>query len=287
MEKQADEGRRAGTGAKANLSVKTGASVKSDSAGINAGPDGGAAADIKVSMFITCVSDAVYPRIGEAMARLLARLGVKLQFPDAQTCCGQPAFNSGYWDEARQSAATLLEAFADSDFVIAPSGSCIGMIHHYPKLFENDPTLLALARDLQSKSYEFTQFLVQVLGIADLGAVFPHKVTYHPSCHGSRLLGIKDEPMTLLQNVRELNLVPLPFAEDCCGFGGTFAVKMADISGAMVTEKADHVLETEAEVLTGLDMACLMNIAGNLRYRKQPVRVMHLAELLYEGVNGA
>jgi len=147
--------------------------------------------------------------------------------------------------------------------------------------------MLKKALSLQSKSYEFTQFLVQVLGVTEVGASFPHKVTYHPSCHGSRILGVKDEPLALLQNVKGLELVPLPFAEDCCGFGGTFAVKMADISGAMVTEKVDHVLESEAEVLVGLDMACLLNIAGNLHYRNAPVRVMHLAELLYEGVKEA
>ncbi len=239
---------------------------------------------MKVSLFITCLSDALYPRVGEAMVRLLAKYGVSLQFPTVQTCCGQPAFNSGYWKEARESAKTILDAFEDSDFVISPSGSCTGMIHHYPKLFEDDPVMLKRANRLQSKSYEFTQFLVQVLGVTDVGAAFPHKVTYHPSCHGSRILGVKDEPLALIQNVKGLELVPLPFAEDCCGFGGTFAVKMADISGAMVTEKVDHVLETEAEVLVGLDMACLLNIAGNLRYRNEPVRVMHLAELLYEGV---
>ncbi|MBD2867490.1 (Fe-S)-binding protein [Paenibacillus arenilitoris] len=239
---------------------------------------------MKVSLFITCLSDALYPRVGEAMVRVLARYGVSLQFPEVQTCCGQPAFNSGYWKEARDSAKTILDAFEDSDFVISPSGSCTGMIHHYPKLFEDDPVMLERANRLQSKAYEFTQFLVQVLGVTDVGAAFPHKVTYHPSCHGSRILGVKDEPLALMKNVKGLELVPLPFAEDCCGFGGTFAVKMADISGAMVTEKADHVLETEAEVLVGLDMACLLNIAGNLRYRNEPVRVMHLAELLYEGV---
>ncbi|OBZ13038.1 (Fe-S)-binding protein [Bacillus sp. FJAT-26390] len=239
---------------------------------------------MKVSLFITCLSDALYPRVGEAMVRLLAKYGVTLAFPTVQTCCGQPAFNSGYWKEARESAKTILDAFEDSDFVISPSGSCTGMIHHYPKLFEDDPVMLKRANKLQSKSYEFTQFLVQVLGVTDIGAAFPHKVTYHPSCHGSRILGVKDEPLALIRNVKGLELVPLPFAEDCCGFGGTFAVKMADISGAMVTEKVDHVLETEAEVLVGLDMACLLNIAGNLRYRNEPVRVMHLAELLYEGV---
>ncbi|MBB3111123.1 L-lactate dehydrogenase complex protein LldE [Paenibacillus phyllosphaerae] len=242
---------------------------------------------MKVSLFITCLSDAFYPRVGEAMVRLLARYGVHLEFPRVQTCCGQPAYNSGYWDEARATARTILDAFDDSDFVVCPSGSCTYMIHHYPDLFKDDPAYLKKAEQLQSKAFEFTQFLVQVLGVTDLGASFPYKVTYHPSCHGSRLLGVKDEPMELLKHVRGLQFKPLPFANDCCGFGGTFAVKMADISGAMVSEKVDHIKESEAEVLVGLDMACLMNIAGNLRYRNEPVRVMHLAELLYEGVKEA
>lgn len=240
---------------------------------------------MKVSLFITCLSDALFPRVGEAMARLLARYGVELQFPTGQTCCGQPAFNSGYWKQARESAITIIDAFEDSDFVIAPSGSCTGMLHHYPKLFENDPVYLQRAERLRAKSYEFTQFLVNVLGVTDVGAAFSHKVTYHPSCHGTRILGVKEEPLLLMQQVKGLELVPLPFAEDCCGFGGTFAIKMGDISGAMVTEKADHVIESEAEVLVGLDLACLMNIAGNLMHRGEKVRVMHLAELLYEGVS--
>lgn len=238
---------------------------------------------MKVSLFITCLGDAVYPNMVQAMARILARYGIELYVPMNQTCCGQPAFNSGYWPEARHAADTLLNAFEDSDFVISPSGSCVGMIHHYPKLFEHDPAQLAKAQSLQRKTFEFSQFLVHVLGVTDIGATFPHKVTYHPSCHGARHLGIQDEPMQLLQQVRGIQVIPLPFAEDCCGFGGTFAVKLPDISGAMVNEKSDHILETEAEVLTGLDMACLMNIAGNLRYRNQPVRVMHLVELLAEG----
>jgi L-lactate dehydrogenase complex protein LldE len=242
---------------------------------------------MKVSLFITCLSDAIYPRVGEAMVRLLARYGVMVEFPSVQTCCGQPAFNSGYWKEARVTARTIIESFEDCDFVISPSGSCTGMIHHYPKLFEDDPVMHEKALKLQSKSYEFSQFLVNVLGVTDVGATFAHKVTYHPSCHGSRLLGVKEEPLALINHVKGLEFVPLPFAEDCCGFGGTFAVKMSEISGAMVTEKSDHVKETEAEVLVGLDMACLLNIAGNLRYRNEPVRVMHLAELLYEGVKQA
>ncbi|QNR69512.1 (Fe-S)-binding protein [Paenibacillus peoriae] len=242
---------------------------------------------MKVSLFITCLSDAIYPKVGEAMARLLARYGVQLDFPKVQTCCGQPSYNSGYWDETRAAAKTILKAFNDSEFVVSPSGSCTYMIHHYPELFKDEPEWLDSARRLEQKTYEFTQFMVQVLGLTDVGASFPHTVTYHPSCHGTRLLGVKEEPMKLLGSVKGLQLVPLPFAEDCCGFGGTFAVKMPDISGAMVTEKVDHIRETEAEVLVGLDMACLMNIAGNLRYRQEPVRVLHLAELLYEGVKHA
>ncbi|AZK47461.1 (Fe-S)-binding protein [Paenibacillus lentus] len=239
---------------------------------------------MKVSLFITCLSDVIYPQVGEAIVRILARYGVQVDFPKTQTCCGQPSYNSGYWEETRTAARTLLQAFEDSDFVVSPSGSCTYMIHHYSELFKDEPVWLGKAQRLQEKTYEFTQFLVQVLGITDVGASFPHKVTYHPSCHGSRLLGVKEEPVQLLSNVKDLQFVPLPFAEDCCGFGGTFAIKMSDISGAMVTEKVDHVKESEAEVLVGLDMACLMNIAGNLRYRNEPVRVMHLAELLYEGM---
>ncbi len=242
---------------------------------------------MKISLFATCLSDGIYPRVSEAVVRLLTRYGVKVDFPAGQTCCGQPAFNSGYWEEAKASAKTLLHAFADSDYVIAPSGSCTGMVHHYyEKLFEHDPQLKRSAAELADKTYEFTQFMVNVLGLKDLGAVFPHKVTYHPSCHGSRLLGVKNEPLALLEHVKGMELVPLPFAEDCCGFGGTFAVKMADISGAMVSEKTDHILETEAEVLVGTDMGCLMNISGNLHYRNQPIKVMHVAELLLEGVRG-
>jgi L-lactate dehydrogenase complex protein LldE len=242
---------------------------------------------MKVSLFATCLSDALFPRVNEAMVRILARYGIVPDMPDAQTCCGQPAFNSGYFAEAKRAAKTLLAAFADSDFVVSPSGSCTYMVHHYETLFRDEPEWLDEVRRLKEKTWEFSSFLVNVLDIRDVGATFPARVTYHPSCHGSRLLGIREEPLALLSNVKGLQLVPLPMAEDCCGFGGTFAVKMGDISTAMVGEKADHVLETEAEVLVGLDMGCLMNIAGHLRHRGAPVRVMHLAELLDEGVRRA
>lgn len=237
---------------------------------------------MKVSLFITCLADQFFPNVGVATVRLLRRHGCTVDFPRAQTCCGQPAFNSGYVDEARQVATTMLDAFDDADYVVSPSGSCVGMIHHYyPELFRDDAELLERARRLIDKTYEFSQFMVNVLGVTDVRGVFPHRVTYHPSCHGSRLLGVKDEPMRLLKSISGIELVPLPHAEDCCGFGGTFAVKMSEMSGAMVAEKADHVMETEASYLVGTDMGCLMNIAGHLKRRGEQVETMHLAELLY------
>lgn len=240
---------------------------------------------LKVALFITCLVDNFFPDVGEAMARILAAHGVHMEFPEGQTCCGQPAFNSGYADEAREVAKNLLDAFADADYVVSPSGSCVGMIHHcYAELFADDPALAWRAHELAKKTYEFSQFLVNVLGVEDLGAQFPYRVTYHPSCHGSRLLGVRDEPLRLLRRVRDLQLVDLPGASDCCGFGGTFAVKMHEVSTAMVDEKVEHVLETGAEVLVGTDMGCLMNIGGRLRHQGKPVRVLHLAQLLYEGM---
>lgn len=242
---------------------------------------------IRVSIFITCLADHFYPRVGEAMARVLHSLGAEVDFQQAQTCCGQPAFNSGYATEARQAATTLINAFEHSDYVVSPSGSCTGMVHHYyPDLFADDPRMQEKARQLIGKTYEFTQFLVQVMGVTDVDAVFPHKVTYHPSCHASRLLGVKEEPLMLLEGVKDIELVDLPYANDCCGFGGTFAVKMHEISEAMVSEKTEHVLETGAEVLVGTDMGCLMNIGGRLRHQGKSVRVMHVAELLHEGMKG-
>lgn len=240
---------------------------------------------MKASLFITCLVDNFYPQVAEAMARILHHSGVELNVPEQQTCCGQPAFNSGYVEEAKASAATLLEAFADSDYVVSPSGSCTGMVHHYyEEMFKGDAKYETLARELSRKTYEFSQFLVNVLGVTDLGAVFPHRVTYHPSCHGSRILGVKDEPMQLLGAVQGMEFVDLPYAQDCCGFGGTFAAKMSEISIAMVSEKADHVLETGPDVLVGLDMGCLMNIGGRLNRMGKSVRVLHLAQLLQEGM---
>ncbi|KIL39796.1 Fe-S oxidoreductase [Gordoniibacillus kamchatkensis] len=239
-----------------------------------------------VSLFITCLADMFYPEVGESMVRLLHRYGCEVDFPEGQTCCGQPAFNSGYQDEAREVARRLIRAFEHSDYVVSPSGSCNGMIHHYyPHLFRNEPEWAAKAEAFIAKTYEFSQFMVNVLGVTDLDAEFPAKATYHPSCHGSRLLGIKDEPAALLKGVRGLELVELPHKEDCCGFGGTFAVKMADMSEAMICDKANNVVSTGADVLVGMDMGCLMNIEGRLNKEGRPIRVMHLVQLLEEGVN--
>lgn len=154
----------------------------------------------------------MYPQVGEAIVKLLNRYNISVAFPEKQTCCGQPTFNSGYWKEAKATAVTLLEAFEDSDFVIAPSGSCVSMLHHYPKLFEHEPVLLEKAIKLKEKTYEFTQFLINVLQISNVGASFPYKVTYHPSCHGTRILGVKEEPLKLLETVKGLVLIPLPFS---------------------------------------------------------------------------
>lgn len=236
---------------------------------------------MNVSLFITCLADQYFPEVGISTMRLLRQYGCTVDFPEAQTCCGQPAFNSGYAEEAQQVAVTMLDAFEEAEYVVSPSGSCTGMMHHYyPQLFQKESEQLERVQRLIDKTYELSQFMVNVLGVTDIGGVFPHRVTYHPSCHGSRLLGVTNEPMTLLKSVRDIDLVPLPKAEDCCGFGGTFAVKMSDMSGAMVEEKVDHVLETEAPYLVGTDMGCLMNIAGHLKRRGEQVETIHLAELL-------
>jgi L-lactate dehydrogenase complex protein LldE len=227
------------------------------------------------------LADQIYPEVGFATLRLLERLGCRVDFPEAQRCCGQPAFNSGYVEEARTVARSLLEAFEDAEYVVSPSGSCAGMIrHYYGELFAGVPDLGERAALLARKTYELSQFLVQVLGVDDVGARFPHRVTYHASCHAVRLLGAKEEPLALLSKVDGLELVPLVRCEDCCGFGGTFSVKLASISAAMVDEKVDHVLDTEAEYLVGTDMGCLMNIAGRLERRGAKIGVLHLAQVL-------
>jgi L-lactate dehydrogenase complex protein LldE len=239
---------------------------------------------LKVALFVTCVADLTSPAAALATARLLRRLGCEVTFPESQTCCGQPAWNSGYAREATGAAKTMLDAFEDADYVVSPSGSCVGMIRHsYPSLFAADASLAARADKLAAKTFELSQFVVNVLKVVDVGATFTARATFHPSCHGARLLGVRDEPLQLLGAVRGLTLVPLSRGEDCCGFGGTFAVKLSSISAAMVDEKAERIEATGATHLVSTDLGCLMNIAGRLALRGAQIRAMHLAEVLTEG----
>lgn len=235
---------------------------------------------MKVSLFITCVSDIVFADVGKNTVELLERLGCEVDFPAAQTCCGQPAYNSGYLEEAKKAMKQMMKAFKDSEYVVGPSGSCVGMLREYPRIFKGDPEWERAAVDLADKSYEVTQFIVDVLGITDVGSTFKGRVTYHPSCHMTRVLGVKEAPTKLLNNIKGVDFIELPVKEDCCGFGGTFSVKNPEISQEMVKEKSQHVSETEAEYLVGGDMGCLMNIGGRMRREGKNVKVMHITEIL-------
>lgn len=226
-----------------------------------------------------------YPNVGKSVVGLLERQGVTVTFPEEQTCCGQPAFNTGYYDETRAAAKHLISVFENSEYVVSPSGSCVSMVRYfYPKLFEGDDAWRSRAEALGDKMYEFSEFMIHVLKVASLDAVFEGVATYHQSCHMSRGIRVVDEPMQLLGMVRGLELKELPYKEDCCGFGGTFAVKMHEISEKMVEEKVHHIQSTGARYLIGSDMACLMNIGGYMHRHKVPVKLYHVAELLYEGV---
>jgi len=235
---------------------------------------------VKVSLFITCLSDIMAPDVGKNTLELLERTGCEVDFPESQTCCGQPAFNSGYLKDAKAAMKQTMKAFKDSEYVVGPSGSCVGMLKEYEKVFADDPEWKAEAKKLAEKTYEITQFLVDVLKITNIGSTFEGKVTYHPSCHMTRILGVKEAPKKLLENVEGVELVELPIAEDCCGFGGTFAVKNSVISGEMVKEKSQHVTETEAEYLVGGDMGCLMNIGGRMQREGKNVKIVHITEIL-------
>lgn len=238
-----------------------------------------------VSLFITCVSDLMYANVGKAVVHLLRKYGCTVDFPASQVCCGQPAFNSGYVEDTRKAAKQLIRAFEHAEHVVCPSGSCTAMLReHYPALFADDPAWRAKAEDLAQKTFEFTEFLVHKLGITKVNAIFEGKATYHTSCHMTRGLGILEEPLMLLKSIDQLTYVDLPYRGDCCGFGGTFAVKMAEISEQMVDEKVGHIMETGVNILAGADMACLLNIEGRLQRLGHPVRAYHIAELLWEGV---
>jgi L-lactate dehydrogenase complex protein LldE len=235
---------------------------------------------LKVSLFVTCLADTFFPAIGVATVRLLRRLGVEVDFPPAQTCCGQPHFNSGYHDQARDMARHTIRTFDNGQLVVAPSGSCGAMVKlEYPELFHGDRVWHAKAQDLAERTRELADFLVNVLKVEDVGARFDGKVTYHMACH-LRGLGVITEPERLLRNVKGLQYVPLERSDECCGFGGSFSVRFPEISGAMVGDKAAFIEQTGADAVVATDAGCLMNIAGCLRRRGSRVRALHLAEVL-------
>jgi L-lactate dehydrogenase complex protein LldE len=234
----------------------------------------------KVSMFIPCFVDQLTPQIGLDMASVLRRTGHDVTFPKDQTCCGQPGFNSGYWNDARPLAERFLRVFRDAETIVCPSGSCTTMVRvFYPRLLENTP-FQEEARQVGSRIFEFSEFLLKVAKVTDVGAVFPHKVTYHDACHALRELHLKQEPRALLAAVRGLELVEMPFSEECCGFGGTFSTKFSMISSAMGDTKAGNAATSGAEFITSTDPSCLLQIDGILRHRKSPVRTIHLASIL-------
>jgi L-lactate dehydrogenase complex protein LldE len=240
---------------------------------------------LRVALFITCVNDTLFPDTGRATVRVLERLGHEVVFPLEQTCCGQMHANSGYQLEAVPLVRRFVRVFGDPsyDAVVCPSGSCAAMVHdQYARLAElsGDEELARAVAAVAPKVHELSQFLVDVLGVEDVGAYFPHRVTYHPTCHSLRLLNVGDAPLRLLRNVRGLRLVELPEATTCCGFGGTFAVKNADTSTAMLTDKLRSVLDTGAEVCAAVDNSCLMHIGGGLSRQRTGVRTVHLAEIL-------
>ena len=238
---------------------------------------------MKVALFVTCLNDTMFPQTGQATVRLLRRLGVDVEFPKAQTCCGQMHVNSGYVPEAIPVVRTFVDAFAGYDAVVAPSGSCVASAREQHKIVaarSGDRVLMSAVDTLSPHVYELSEFLVDVLGVVDVGAYFPHRVTMHPTCHSARLLGVGDRPERLLRAVRGITLIDLPEAGECCGFGGTFSMKNPDVSVAMGSDKARHVRESGAEVLVAGDNSCLMHIEGLLTRQRAGIRVMHLAEIL-------
>jgi L-lactate dehydrogenase complex protein LldE len=236
---------------------------------------------MRVALFTTCLVDALYPDAGRATVRLLERLGQPVEFPLEQTCCGQMHANSGYFEV--DLVRRYVDVFSPYDAIVVPSGSCAGSIHEQHPMIarvSGDDALAKRSEAVAAKTYELSQFVVDVLGTDDVGAYFPHSVTYHPTCHSMRLLGVGDRPLRLLRNVRGIDLVELPRWDECCGFGGTFSVKNPDVSAAMLADKMDAVIDTGAEVLCAGDRSCLMHIGGGLERIRAGVRTLHLAEIL-------
>ena len=245
----------------------------------------------RVQLFVTCVVDQFFPEVGEAVVEVLHALDIEVEFDTSQTCCGQPAFNSGFWNEARPVARRLLGQLDPSVPVVIPSGSCTAMIrNYYEELFADDPVNLARAGLLARNVYEFSEFLVERVGLSEVGQLYQTPVSgdvdvaFHEACHAKRELGIDAQPKSLIDGVPGLRRVELEKAEVCCGFGGTFAVKYADISGAMLRDKLDNIERSGAEVVTACDASCLMHIGGGLRRCGSHVRPAHIAELIAQGL---
>ena len=236
-------------------------------------------------LFITCLGDQFYAGTLQNMVRILEKLGVKLSFPVGQTCCGQPLFNNGFVAKTQAAARAMIQAFGESDApVVGPSGSCVSMIrHHYPGLFPAGTPEHRQACELAGRIYEFTEYLVHVLKVTDLGAVFPHKVTYHASCHYVRDLGLRVEAKQLLSRVRDLELLPLQDEDLCCGFGGAFSVTFPEVSRAMMENKVRNIMASGADTVTMCDPGCLMNITGGLQRAGSDIRAMHLIDILASG----
>jgi L-lactate dehydrogenase complex protein LldE len=238
---------------------------------------------MRIALFVTCLADTLYPGVGKATTVLLERLGHRVEFPEAQTCCGQMHVNTGYQRDALPLIRRYVDTFERCDVIVAPSGSCVGSIRHQHAMVARrlgDDKLADRAEAVAARTFELSQLLTDVLGVEDVGAFYPHRVTYHPTCHSLRLLRVGDRPLRLLRQVQGLHLVDLPDAEVCCGFGGTFAVKNADTSTAMLADKMRNVLGTRAEVCTAGDSSCLMHIGGGLSRLRTGVRTVHLAEIL-------
>jgi L-lactate dehydrogenase complex protein LldE len=235
----------------------------------------------KVTLFIQCLVDSMYPEVGEAVVTVFHKLGIALDCPLDQTCCGQPAFNAGYWREARMAARRFIEIFEKAKTIVCPSGSCVHMVrHHYPELFKNRPEWLARAQNVAEKTFEFSEYLVDQLGVEDLAAAYSGKVTYHDSCQPLRGLGIRQQPRKLIRNIRDVEFIEMKRSEVCCGFGGSFSVKYPEISTAILEDKVKNIIDSHADAVVGVDMSCLMNIQGLLSRKKSTVKVMHIAELL-------
>ncbi|HUK68827.1 MAG TPA: (Fe-S)-binding protein [Streptosporangiaceae bacterium] len=238
---------------------------------------------MRIALFVTCLADTLFPGVGRATVELLERLGHVVEFPEAQTCCGQMHVNTGYVRDALPLVRHFVEVFEPYEVIVAPSGSCVGAVRHQHAMVAStggDEELARRAEAVAGRTYELSQLLVDVLGVQDVGAFYPHRVTYHPTCHSLRLLRVGERPLRLLRNVAGIDLVELPDADVCCGFGGTFALKNADVSTAMLADKMRNVVGTGAEVCAAGDSSCLMHIGGGLSRLRAGVRTVHLAEIL-------